>query len=91
MSTVIRSKQLVGRKQGKLTIFASYFSGTGKSYSMLEVAEKARQAGMDVVIGCFPASSGLKLNCWLRSLRYCLAKQSCGMGEWIMKWIWMLV
>ena len=51
MSTVIRSKQLVGRKQGKLTIFASYFSGTGKSYSMLEVAEKARQAGMDVVIG----------------------------------------
>ena len=51
MSTVIRSKQLVGRKQGKLTIFASYFSGTGKSYSMLQVAEKARQAGMDVVIG----------------------------------------
>ena len=44
-------EQIVGKKQGKLTIFASYFSGTGKSYSMLENAEKAREAGVDVVIG----------------------------------------
>lgn len=40
-----------GKKQGKLMIFASYFSGTGKSYAMLENAEQARQAGRDVVIG----------------------------------------
>lgn len=44
-------RQLAGKKQGKLTIFAGYFSGTGKSYSMLERAEKAKQAGLDVVIG----------------------------------------
>ena len=45
------SEQHAGKKQGKLTIFASYFSGAGKSYAMLELAEKARQAGRDVVIG----------------------------------------
>lgn len=47
MNTVTLPKQ----HAGKLTIFASYFSGTGKSFSMLEIAEKARQAGRDVVIG----------------------------------------
>ncbi len=36
---------------GELTIFASYFSGAGKSYRMLEEAERARRAGIDVVIG----------------------------------------
>lgn len=51
MNTDIPPEQLAGRKQGKLTIFAGYFSGTGKSYSMLEIADKAKQAGMDVVIG----------------------------------------
>ena len=51
MNTVTLPKQHIEKKQGKLTIFASYFSGTGKSYSMLEIAEKARQAGLDVVIG----------------------------------------
>ena len=51
MNTVTLPKQHTGKKQGKLTIFASYFSGTGKSYSMLEIAEQARQAGRDVVIG----------------------------------------
>lgn len=51
MNTDTPPEQLAGRKQGKLTIFAGYFSGTGKSYSMLEIADKAKQAGMDVVIG----------------------------------------
>lgn len=39
------------KKQGKLTIFASYFSGAGKSWAMLKAAEKAKAAGADVVIG----------------------------------------
>lgn len=52
MHTDTRPEQPVGKKkQGKLTIFASYFSGAGKSYAMLEAAERARQAGRDVVIG----------------------------------------
>lgn len=51
MNTDTPPEQLAGRKQGKLTIFAGYFSGAGKSYSMLEIADKAKQAGMDVVIG----------------------------------------
>ncbi len=51
MDTVTLPKQHTGKKQGKLTIFAGYFSGTGKSYSMLEMAETERQAGRDVVIG----------------------------------------
>ena len=51
MNTVTLPEQLTGKKQGRLTIFASYFSGTGKSYTMLKVAEQERQAGTDVVIG----------------------------------------
>lgn len=49
--TDILPEQLAGKKQGNLTIFASYFSGAGKSYAMLETAKQARQAGRDVVIG----------------------------------------
>lgn len=41
-------------KQGKLTIFASYFSGAGKSFAMLKAAEKAKAAGVDVVLGLSP-------------------------------------
>lgn len=51
MNTVTLPEQLTEKKQGKLTVFASYFTGAGKSYSMLESAEQSRQAGLDVVIG----------------------------------------
>ena len=51
MDTVAAAGQAIGRKQGKLTIFASYFSGAGKSYAMLESAKEAKQAGLDVAIG----------------------------------------
>ena len=51
MNTVTLPEQLTEKKQGKLTIFSSYFTGAGKSYSMLESAEQARQAGLDVVAG----------------------------------------
>lgn len=43
------------KQQGKLTIFASYFSGAGKSYAMLKAAERAKEAGVDVVIGLSPS------------------------------------
>ena len=39
------------KKQGRLTIFASYFSGAGKSFAMMKAAEKAKADGVDVVIG----------------------------------------
>lgn len=51
MDAVAPAGQATGRKQGKLTIFASYFSGAGKSYAMLESAREAKQAGVDVAIG----------------------------------------
>lgn len=51
MNTDTPIDQLARRKQGKLTIFVSYFPGAGKTYSMLEIADKARQTGLDVVIG----------------------------------------
>lgn len=60
MNTVTLPEQLTEKKQGKLTVFASYFSGTGKSYSMLESAEKARQAGVDVVIGVLSCKQWLQ-------------------------------
>lgn len=41
----------VDKRYGKLTIFASYFSGAGKSWRMLETAERVWQTGQDVVIG----------------------------------------
>lgn len=33
------------KKQGRLTIFASYFSGAGKSFAMMKAAERLRQTG----------------------------------------------
>lgn len=51
MNALAPPEQYAGEKQGKLTIFAGYFSGAGKSYSMLEMAQEAREAGLDVVIG----------------------------------------
>ena len=51
MDAAASAGQATGRKQGKLTIFASYFSGAGKSYAMLESAREAKQAGLDVAIG----------------------------------------
>ncbi len=40
-----------GKKAGTLTIFAGYFSGTGKTWAMLRAAREAREEGLDVVIG----------------------------------------
>lgn len=51
MDTIKPTGQAAERKRGKLTIFASYFSGTGKSCAMLEAAERAKQEGLDVTIG----------------------------------------
>lgn len=62
MSAVTLPKPLAGEKQGKLTIFASYFSGAGKSYHMLEMAEKARRAGLDVAVGLLCAEQWPQTN-----------------------------
>lgn len=55
MDTATLPGQRKKEKRGELTIFCSYFPGTGKSYAMLEAADKARQAGADVVIGLLSA------------------------------------
>lgn len=51
MDALTQPRQPAGKRQGKLTIFAGYFSGAGKTYSMLEAAERARRAGLDTAIG----------------------------------------
>lgn len=46
-----RARQKEDGQRGKLTVFTSYFSGAGKTYSMLEAARQAQLNGTDVVIG----------------------------------------
>lgn len=50
-----RPRQTAEKKPGKLTIFASYYSGAGKSFAMLQAAKAAKAAGRDVVIGLSPS------------------------------------
>lgn len=57
MNPVEQSGMAKQRKRGKLTVFCSYLSGAGKSYAMLEAAEKDREAGRDVVIGLLSSDS----------------------------------
>lgn len=46
-----RPKQKQAGERGKLTIFFSFYSGTGKSYAMLREASRVRQEGTDVAVG----------------------------------------
>lgn len=45
-----REKQKANQR-GSLTIFASYMTGAGKTYGMLQAARKARREGVDVAVG----------------------------------------
>ncbi len=38
-------------QRGKLKIFFGYAAGVGKTYAMLEAAQRERAAGVDVVVG----------------------------------------
>ena len=38
---------------GKLKVFLGYAAGTGKTYQMLQEAQKLKASGVDVVIGYF--------------------------------------
>lgn len=40
-----------GKKKGELKIFFGYAAGVGKTYSMLKAAHRAKQEGVDVVVG----------------------------------------
>lgn len=40
-----------GSRRGKLRIFFGYAAGVGKTYAMLEAAQRERTAGVDVVVG----------------------------------------
>ena len=51
------SRQTIEKKQGTLSIFVSYFSGTGKRYRMLQEAKRMQQEGADVVIGALSCDS----------------------------------
>ena len=46
----------IEKGRGALTIFASYFSGTGKTFRLLEAATQVHRAGGDVVIGLLSCS-----------------------------------
>src|SRR5262249_48055475 len=40
-----------GARRGKLRIFFGYAAGVGKTYTMLEAAQRERAKGVDVVVG----------------------------------------
>src|SRR5712691_12911911 len=40
-----------GSRRGKLKIFFGYAAGVGKTYAMLEAAQRERSDGLDVVVG----------------------------------------
>jgi two-component system sensor histidine kinase KdpD len=40
-------------ERGALRIFLGYAAGVGKTYAMLEEAQKRKAAGVDIVIGYF--------------------------------------
>lgn len=48
---IIKREETQSRK-GKLKIFLGMAAGVGKTYAMLEAAQKLRKEGVDVVIGC---------------------------------------
>src|SRR5215472_5692636 len=41
------------RRRGTLKIFLGYAAGVGKTYQMLDEAQKLRRQGVDVVVGYF--------------------------------------
>ncbi|MEE0708704.1 MAG: hypothetical protein UCO57_07980 [Gemmiger sp.] len=43
-------KSIAHTRLGTLTIFAGYASGCGKTYRMLQTAQRALQCGTDVVV-----------------------------------------
>src|SRR5712664_4741275 len=44
-------KEEAGKKRGQLKVFLGMCPGVGKTYAMLEAAQRALKAGRDVVIG----------------------------------------
>ena len=47
----VYESQLDSPKQGRLKIFFGYAAGVGKTYAMLEAAHRAKDQGLDVVVG----------------------------------------
>ncbi|MEG1774473.1 MAG: histidine kinase, partial [Oscillospiraceae bacterium] len=43
--------------RGRLKVFFGYAAGVGKTYAMLQAAHSARDAGLDVVVGCIEANT----------------------------------
>ena len=41
------------RRRGTLKIFLGYAAGVGKTYQMLDEAQKLKRQGVDVVVGYF--------------------------------------
>ncbi len=53
MSESFPSPESTEHKRGKLRIFLGYAAGVGKTYKMLEEAQRLKAEGIDVVIGYF--------------------------------------
>ena len=75
------------RRKGSLTIFAGYFSGTGKTYRMLEAAGRAVRAGEDVAVGLLSC----RRRSWRMALRRCRSKRFRRRGRPFMSLTWMPV
>lgn len=81
MGSTESAAQGAGKRQGRLTIFASYFSGAGKSYAMLKAGEQARQAGVDVAAGWLSRDAWPETRALAEQFRTLPRKSRAGDGE----------
>ena len=47
----LKSESESGKTAGRMKVFFGYAAGVGKTYAMLEAAQRAKEAGIDVVAG----------------------------------------
>src|SRR5206468_12677144 len=60
--------QEAGSRRGKLKIFFGYAAGVGKTYAMLEAAQRERSAGAEIVIGYVEPHGRLEMEALLQGL-----------------------
>lgn len=73
-------KSMAQRRSGTLTIFAGYASGCGKTYRMLQTAQRALQRGTDVVLACAEPEPWPETAALLQQFA-CLPPLQCGEGD----------
>lgn len=79
METTGTQKNIAHTRLGTLTIFAGYASGCGKTYRMLQTAQRAIQCGTDVVLACAEPELWPETAAFRQKFE-CLPVMQCGSG-----------